>query len=126
MPQVAMCRHVIHSIRELQRYYTGTCFDFPITGLKNSIHIFVLRFSLDIIQLFYIQITDNQDRFLYGNSSFEKIMGFSQADLLDTNLWELQSPVGLSELVLAENEEYESVRPFDHSYMAQIFNMFCS
>jgi len=38
---------------------------------------------------------------------------------LDTNLWEIQSPVGLSELVLAENEEYESVWSFSFIILNQ-------
>ena len=53
---------------------------------------------------FSFQITDSQDKFINGNISGEKVLGFPQSELIDKNLWDLQSPVGLSEMVLAEND----------------------
>jgi PAS domain S-box-containing protein len=58
----------------------------------------------DRFHFFVDQITDSQDKFIYGNVSGEKVLGFSQSELIDRNLWDLQSPVGLSEMVLCEND----------------------
>ena len=54
------------------------------------------------------QITDSQDKFIYGNINGEKYLGFTATELIDRNLWDLQSPVGLSEMVLAENDSVSS------------------
>ncbi len=49
-----------------------------------------------------MQISDGEDRLLYGNSACERVLGFTSQDLFMRNTWDLQTTIGLTELSLAE------------------------
>lgn len=51
-----------------------------------------------------MQITDSHDKCVYSNHACQKVLGFTSDELSDRNVWDLQTTIGLSHLVLAENE----------------------
>ena len=60
-----------------------------------------------------IQVTDRQDRVIYENNSTEKILGYSNSDWLEKNIWDYQATVNLTESVLAENDTTASIKGSD-------------
>ena len=60
-----------------------------------------------------VQVTDTQDRVIYENNSTEKILGYSNSDWLEKNIWDYQSTVNLTESVLAENDTTASIKGSD-------------
>lgn len=52
-----------------------------------------------------IQMTDSQDKVIYCNTAAERVLGHAASDLYDCNIWDYQATVGLSEMVLAEEND---------------------
>jgi PAS domain S-box-containing protein len=68
-----------------------------------------VRFNL-ILYIEYrdmVQITDGRDKIIFTNPSAEKILGFSSNEMVGSDIWRLQSAVGLAEVANEEEEEDE-------------------
>ena len=51
-----------------------------------------------------VQISDRHDKFVFSNTASKKLLGYSTDELNDRNVWDIQTPLGVSEMVLSEND----------------------